>query len=70
MVKRFGEETKVSVRNIRRDANDSIKNLEKKSEISEDNMHTNQEKIQKLTDKHIAKIDETIEVKEKEVMEL
>jgi ribosome recycling factor len=70
IVKRFGEETKVSVRNIRRDANDAIKNLEKEREISEDNMHTNQDKIQKLTDKYITKIDEAIDTKDKEVMEL
>lgn len=70
VVKRVGEETKVAVRNIRRDANDAIKNLEKKSEISEDNMHTNQDKIQKLTNKYISNIDEAIDVKEKEVMEL
>ena len=70
VVKRLGEEAKVAVRNIRRDGNDKIKKLEKKHEISEDNMHTNQEEIQKLTDKYIAKVDETVQAKEKEIMEL
>ena len=70
VIKKFGEETKVAVRNIRRDGNDKIKKLEKKHEISEDVMHTSQEEIQKLTDKFIAKVDETVQVKEKEIMEL
>ena len=47
-----------------------VKKLEKKHEISEDVMHTSQEEIQKLTDKFIAKVDETVQVKEKEIMEL
>ncbi len=70
VVKRFGEETKVAIRNIRRDGNDKIKKLEKKHEISEDIMHTRQDEIQKLTDKFIVKVDETVQEKEKEIMEL
>ena len=70
VVKRFGEDTKVSLRNIRRDANDDIKKLEKKHEIGEDEMHTNQDEIQKLTDKFVAKVDEVIAAKEKEILEL
>jgi ribosome recycling factor len=70
VVKRFGEETKVAVRNIRRDANENIKKLEKKHEIGEDEMHTNQDRIQKLTDKFVAKVDEVVAAKEKEILEL
>ena len=70
VIKRLGEESKVSVRNVRRDANDKIKNLEKNKEISEDNMHTNQDEIQKLTNDYITKVDETVNVKEKEILEL
>ena len=70
VIKRFGEDTKVSVRNHRRDANDTLKKLEKKHEISEDNMHTKQEEIQKLTNDYITKVDEAIDAKEKEIMEL
>lgn len=70
VVKKMGEEAKVAIRNIRRDANDRIKKLEKSHDISEDNMHTKQEEIQSLTDKFITKIDELIEDKEKEIMEI
>jgi ribosome recycling factor len=70
VVKRMGEETKVAVRNIRRDANERIKKLEKKHEIGEDHMHTKQEDVQKLTDDYIKKVDESIAAKEKEILEI
>lgn len=70
VVKRLGEETKVAIRNIRRSVNEDIKNLEKKHEISEDEMHTNQEETQKLTDRYIKRVDEVVATKEKEIMEL
>lgn len=70
VVKRLGEESKVALRNIRRGANDEIRALEKKHEISEDQMHTNQEEIQKLTDRYVERIDEVVKAKEKEIMEL
>ena len=69
VVKRVGEDAKVSLRNIRRTANDDVKNLEKKHEIGEDEMHTNQEEIQKLTKKFVENIDEIISSKEKEILE-
>jgi ribosome recycling factor len=70
VVKRFGEETRVSVRNIRRDANERFKKLEHGHDISEDQMHTKQEEIQKLTDEYIKKVDEVVAAKEKEIMEI
>ena len=68
MVKSMGEKCKVSIRNIRREANDSLKNLLKKKEISEDDEKKNEKEIQVLTDKNIALIDEKISSKEKEIM--
>ncbi|MGO4373468.1 ribosome-recycling factor, partial [Paenibacillus sp. MCAF20] len=67
--KKFGEEAKVAIRNIRRDANDSIKKLEK-SDISEDESRGHQEDIQKATDKFIAEVDKVLVAKEKEIMEV
>ncbi len=69
-VRKKSEESKVSIRNIRRDANESVKNLEKSSEISEDEYRRAQDSIQELTDEKITKIDEVIETKEKEIMEV
>lgn len=69
MTKKYGEEAKVAVRNIRRDANDEIKKLEK-SAISEDESRRHQEDIQKTTDKYIAEIDKVLVAKEKEIMEV
>jgi len=65
-----GEEAKVAVRNIRRDANDSIKALEKKKEASEDECNNALDDIQKTTDKFIKKIDEVVSHKEAEIMEV
>ncbi len=70
VVKRVGEDAKVSLRNIRRNANDEVKKLEKKHEIGEDEMHTNQEEIQKVTNEFIENIDEIISSKEKEILEI
>ncbi|GAA0134182.1 ribosome recycling factor [Paenibacillus sp. YSY-4.3] len=69
MTKKFGEEAKVAIRNIRRDANDDIKKLEK-TEISEDESRRHQEDIQKSTDKFIAEVDKVLAAKEKEIMEV
>ena len=68
MVKAMGEKCKVSIRNIRRDANDNLKNLLKKKEISEDDEKKNEKDIQDLTDKYIKLIDEKVSSKEKEIM--
>lgn len=63
------EEGKVSVRNIRRDGNDMLKELEKDNDISEDDMHKGLDEIQKLTDKYIKQLDEMYKNKEKDIME-
>lgn len=67
-VKKKGEGAKVAVRNIRRDANDAFKKMEKANEISEDDRKQGEEKIQKITDKMIGKIDAAVETKTKEIM--
>ncbi len=67
-VKKKGENAKVAIRNIRRDAIDSIKKMEKAGDISEDELKQGEEKIQKITDKMIEKVDKAIETKTKELM--
>ena len=67
-VKKKGENAKVAVRNVRRDANDTIKKENKANEISEDDQKQLEDKIQKLTDKFVAKIDDAVEAKSAEVM--
>ena len=67
-VKKKGEEGKVAVRNIRRDANDLLKKLEKGGEITEDELADGEDQIQKLTDKMIAKVDKAVEEKTAEIM--
>lgn len=67
-VKKKGEAAKVAVRNVRRDANESFKKMEKNGDISEDELKLGNDKIQKLTDKMIEKIDKAVEAKTKEIM--
>ena len=67
-VKKKGEGAKVAIRNIRRDAMDSIKKMEKAGDISEDDLKQGEEKIQKITDKMIEKVDKAIETQTKEIM--
>jgi ribosome recycling factor len=67
--KKFGEEAKVAIRNIRRDANDDIKKKEK-GEISEDESRRHQDDIQKLTDRYVAEVDKILAAKEKEILEV
>jgi len=69
-VNKICEEYRVTVRSIRRDANEMLKDLKKEGEASEDDVFKAQDKIQKLTDEHIKKIDEFYREKEKEVLEL
>tara|TARA_B100001057_G_scaffold396940_1_gene406907 strand:- start:1 stop:552 length:552 start_codon:yes stop_codon:yes gene_type:complete len=68
MVKTMGEKCKVSIRNVRREANDNLKTLMKKKEISEDDEKKNEKEVQVLTDQHINLIDEKVSSKEKEIM--
>lgn len=65
---KYAEEGKVSIRNIRRDAVDSIRKQEKSSELAEDEARDLQDKVQKLTDKYVTKIDEILASKEKDIM--
>ncbi|MCJ7500844.1 ribosome recycling factor [bacterium] len=70
VVKRNGEEGKVAIRNIRRDAISEAKDFEKEKVISEDELHRAQDEIQKVTDRYIQRVDELIDKKEKEVLEV
>ncbi|MDH7478982.1 MAG: ribosome recycling factor [Syntrophomonadaceae bacterium] len=70
VIKKKAEESRVAVRNIRRDANDRLKAMEKKGEISEDESRRQQDALQKLTDNFIKLIDKTAEAKEHEIMEV
>lgn len=67
-VKKKGENAKVAVRNVRRDANDAIKKQNKANEISEDEMKGLEDEIQKLTDQYVAKIEKAVEEKSQEVL--
>jgi len=68
IVRNEGEQAKVAVRNIRRDANSELKNLVKEKLITEDDEHRGQEVIQNLTDQHVKEIDQRVEQKEKDLM--
>lgn len=70
LTKRFGEDTKVAIRNIRRDANEHLKRENKEKKISEDELKDAENKVQKMTDEHIRIIDEILKHKEKEIMEV
>ena len=69
IVKSEGEQGKLAVRNVRRDANDQIKALLKDKEISENEQHKAEEEIQKLTDSYVKKVDEVLAAKEKELLD-
>ena len=68
MIKSMGEKCKVSVRNIRREANEDLKKLLKNKELSEDEEKSHEKNIQNITDKHILIIDDKVALKEKEIM--
>ena len=70
LARKSGEEAKVAVRNVRRDANDQLKKLEKDKAISEDELKKATDDVQKLTDRYVAKVDEKCAAKEKEIMDL
>jgi ribosome recycling factor len=69
IVKKMAEENKVALRNLRRDANDMLKDMKKEKEISEDEQFRAQDDVQKILDDFIKKVDERIELKEKEILE-
>ena len=70
VLKKRTEESKVSIRNIRRDGIDSLKKLEKNKEISQDNQKRLQDQLQKVTDTHIGAVDEIFSNKEKDIMQI
>ncbi|MBK9098420.1 MAG: ribosome recycling factor [bacterium] len=70
LVKKFGEEAKVAIRNVRRDANDHLKKEQKDKKMTEDQLHDAEKEMQKLTDDHIKLIDDILKHKEKEIMEV
>jgi ribosome recycling factor len=69
-VKKIGEEAKVALRNIRREGNDSLKAMEKTKQVSEDDHRRGQEQVQKTTDGFITKVDEILQAKEREILEV
>jgi ribosome recycling factor len=70
VVRKKAEEGRVAIRNIRRETNDGLKSMQKKSELSEDEFHRLQDEVQKLTDKYIKEIDNLVSNKEQEIMQV
>jgi ribosome recycling factor len=70
LVKKFAEEGRIAIRNVRRDANDHLKKMQKNHDISEDELSVILDETQEITDKHIKEIDEILENKEKEILEV
>jgi ribosome recycling factor len=68
--KKMAEDAKIVVRNIRRDENDDLKKKKNNKDLTEDEMHKGQEEVQKITDEYVEKIQETLDQKEKEIMEI
>ena len=69
-VKKIGEDSKIAIRSIRRDANDKIKTMKKNNEITEDDAKSGEDDVQKITDKFVKEIDKMIAAKEKEIMSI
>lgn len=70
IARKIAEDSRISVRNIRRDGNEELKSIEKDKQITEDTLHKAHEQIQKITDKYIESINGILEAKEKEIMEI
>ena len=70
LIKRFGEDTKIALRNVRRDANDHLKKAEKEDHVSEDERVKAEKDVQELTDKHVSTVDDMLKFKEEEIMEV
>ena len=70
VARKMAEDNKVAIRNIRRDANDMLKDLKTEKEITEDNLFRSQDEVQKITDDFIAQVDELCTAKEKEILEI
>ncbi len=69
-VKKKGEDTKVAIRNIRRDGIDALKKLEKSNEITEDELKSLEDEMQKITDKNVAEVDKLVDAKNKDIMSI
>ena len=69
-IKKYAEETKVAVRNVRRDAIDKFKAMQKDGDLTEDELKQTEEEVQKITDKNVEEIDKMIDNKEKEIMSI
>ncbi|MGD8529850.1 MAG: ribosome recycling factor [Syntrophobacterales bacterium] len=70
VARKMSEDNKVAIRNIRRDANDMLKDLKMEKEITEDDLYRSQDEVQKITDDFIAQVDELCTAKEKEILEI
>src|SRR5690625_3147381 len=70
VVGKYAEESRIQVRNVRREANDQLKQLEKETSLTEDDLRMNQDQVQKKTDEYIKKIDDIAKEKEEEIMEV
>jgi ribosome recycling factor len=70
VARKMAEDNKVAIRNIRRDANEMLKDLKTEKEITEDNLYRSQDEVQKITDDFISQVDELCETKEKEILEI
>ena len=70
IAKKYSEDAKIAIRNVRRDANESLKKMQKSKEITEDDLRKGQNDVQKLTDEQVAKADEALKAKESEIMEI
>jgi len=70
MIKKMGEEAKIALRNLRRDANDKMKKMEKDKDLTKDDLKRGEKEIQELTDSYVKKVDDLVVGKEKEVMEI
>lgn len=69
-VKKIGEDAKIALRNVRRDGNETLKDLEKTKDISQDDMRRGQEQVQKITDRFISQVDDVLDAKEHEILEV
>jgi len=70
VARKIAEDNKIAIRNIRRDANDMLKDLKNEKDITEDELYRSQEEVQKVTDEFISKVDEICAAKEKEILEI
>ncbi|RQD68265.1 ribosome recycling factor [Desulfonatronovibrio magnus] len=70
LAKKYSEDTKVAVRNVRRDANETLKKMKNSKELTEDDMHKGQDEVQKITDSFVEQADQVLAEKEKEIMEI